>query len=91
MTILEFYSPSVGIIFPTDTEARYTLIDRATDVTLFKQTAVAQQTTPVDFAFFGAVRARDSMNWPAQNNIAGLLDAIECSSLALSPLTQPAS
>ncbi len=81
--ILKFYAPGMGITFPTDTDASYTLVDRRTGSVIFTQVISAQGTTPMDFAFIGAIRARESINRSVQNNIAAFMDALERSPVAL--------
>lgn len=81
--ILKFYAPGMGITFPTDTDASYTLVDRRTGSVIFTQVISAQGTTPMDFAFIGAIRARESINRSVQNNIAAFMDALERSPIAL--------
>jgi hypothetical protein len=82
--ILKFDAPSAGVTFPTDTDARYTVVDRSTGTPLFSQVISAEGTTPYDFAFVGAIRARESINRAAQNNIAAFIR-----SLASSPIAAP--
>ena len=79
--VLKFSAPPIGVTFPTNTEARYTLIDRANGGVIFSQVIAARGTTPGDFAFVGAIRARESVNRAAQNNIAAFIDALERSPL----------
>ncbi len=81
--ILKFYAPGMGITFPTDTDASYTLVDRRTGSVIFTKVISAQGTTPMEFAFVGAIRARESINRSVQNNIAAFMDALERSPIAL--------
>ena len=87
--ILKFYVPSMGMTFPTDTDASYTLVDRRTGSVIFSKVISAQGTTPMNFAFVGAIRARESLNRSVQNNIAGLIYALEHSPTAVSRVQQP--
>lgn len=89
--ILKLAVPSMGVTFPTDTDARYTLIDRGTGAVIFSQVISAQGTTPGDFAFVGAIRARESINRSVQNNIAAFIDALEHSPLAVARIQQTTS
>ena len=89
--ILKFYAPGMGITFPTDTDASYTLIDRRTGAVVFTQTISAQGTTPMDFAFIGAIRAQESINRSVQKNIAAFIDALEHSPIAKSRIRQTMS
>ena len=86
--ILKFYTPGMGITFPTDTDASYTLVDRRTGAVVFTQTISAQGTTPMEFAFVGAIRARESINRSVQKNIAAFIDALEHSPTAISRIQQ---
>lgn len=81
--ILKFSAPGAGITFPTDTDAKYTLLDRQTGNVVFSQIISAQGTTPMDFAFVGAIRARESINRSVQNNISGFIKALEASPAAV--------
>ncbi len=81
--ILKFAVPGFGITFPTETEARYTLLNRSTGAVLFSSVIAAEGSTPMDFAFVGAIRARESANRSAQNNIAAFVAALEASPAAV--------
>jgi hypothetical protein len=89
--ILKFAAPAAGITFPTDTDARYTIVDRNTGAVIFTQVISAQGTTPMDFAFLGVIRARESINRSAQNNIAAFIRALEQSPLAVARIQHPTS
>ena len=78
--ILKFYAPGAGITFPTETDARYTLIDRGNGAVIFSQMISAIGTTPMDFSLIGAIRGRELINRSAQNNIAAFINALELSS-----------
>jgi hypothetical protein len=88
--VLKFDVPGFSATFPTDTDARYTLVDRSTGMAIFSQVISAQGTTPMDFAFLGVIRARESINRSAQNNIAAFIGAISASSIA-TPRARPSS
>ena len=75
--ILKFDAPSAGFTFPTYTDARYTLIDRASGQSLYSQIISGEGETPMDFAFVGVIRARESINRSVQSNIAAFLHALE--------------
>ena len=75
--ILKFAVPQTSITFPTETDVRYTLVDRQTGAVIFSQIVSAEGTTPMDFAFVGAIRRRESINRSAQNNIAAFIDALQ--------------
>lgn len=89
--ILKFYAPPMGVTFPTDTDASYTLVDRRTGDVVFTQTISAQGTTPMDFAFVGAIRAQESINRSVQKNIAAFIEALEHSPVAKSRIRQTMS
>lgn len=89
--VLKFENPPMGITFPTDTDASYTLIDRQDGSIIFRKVISAQGTTPMGFAMVGAVRARESINRSAQNNIAGFLRALEVSQIAAYHASKPIS
>ena len=84
--VLKFSAPGAGITFPTDTEARYTLVDRQSGSIIFSQVISAQGTTPFDFAFLGVIRQRESINRSAQNNIAAFIDALQHAPVAVSKI-----
>jgi hypothetical protein len=89
--ILKLDAPSAGVTFPTDTDARYTLIDRSTGNVIFSQVISSEGTTPGDFAFLGVIRARESINRSVQNNIANFIAALERSSIASERGQKPTS
>ena len=89
--VLKFDAPAAGITFPTYTDARYTLIDRASGDVIFSQVVSAEGTTPGDFAFVGAIRARESINRAAQNNIKAFIAALEGSPLAVARIRRLSS
>jgi len=89
--LLKFAVPGMGVTFPTDTDASYTLVDRQDGAVLFRRIISAQGTTPMDFAFVGAIRARESINRSAQNNIALFLKALESSPIAAPRGSKPIS
>ena len=89
--VLKFYTPPMGITFPTDTDASYTLVDRRTGSVIFTQVISAQGTTPMDFAFVGAIRARESINRSVQKNISAFIDALEHSPVTKSRTQQTMS
>lgn len=89
--ILKFYSPGIGITFPTDTDASYTLVDRRTGAVIFTKVISAQGTTPMEFAFVGAIRARESINRSVQNNISTFIDALERSPVSVARIQRSTS
>ncbi|RMH94518.1 UDP-N-acetylglucosamine acyltransferase [Lysobacter pythonis] len=75
--ILALDIPNFGASMTTKTIARYELIDRATGGIIYTQDIEAEGTVPFDYAFVGVIRARESINRSAQNNIAKFLQALE--------------
>ena len=89
--VLKLDAPAAGITFPTDTDARYTLIDRGSGGVVFSQVISSEGTTPMDFAFLGVIRARESINRSVQKNIAAFIDALEHSPTAVARIQHPTS
>lgn len=79
--ILKVDIPAFGVAFTTDVDARYELVDRATGSIILSQHISSSGTTPADFAFVGVIRARESVNRAAQNNIALFLQSLEAARL----------
>ena len=75
--ILKIDSPEVGFDMTTDTAARYEVIDRTNGDIIYTQDIAASGTTPMDHAFLGVVRMRESVNRAVQNNISLFLQAAE--------------
>lgn len=75
--VLAMDVPSFGASFTTKTVARYELIDRSNGDIIYTQDIDASGTVPGDYAFVGAIRARESVNRSVQNNIARFLQALE--------------
>ena len=68
--VLKLDVPAAGVTFTTEAVARYELIDRSTGDIIFTRDITASGATPIDFAFLGVVRARESINRAVQNNIS---------------------
>ena len=75
--ILAFDIPSFGLEMTTTSIARYEIIDRATGGIIYTQEIASSGVVPVSHAFVGVVRARESINRAAQNNIKQFLQAVE--------------
>ncbi|WP_205028260.1 hypothetical protein [Oleisolibacter albus] len=75
--ILKLDMPSFGAAMDTDTIARYEIIDRSTGSIVYTQDISSNGHVPGDYAFVGAVRARESVNRSVQNNILQFLQALE--------------
>ncbi len=75
--ILAFNIPAFGLEMTSKSIARYEIIDRATGGIIYTQEITATGVVPVGHAFVGMVRARESINRAAQNNIKQFLQAVE--------------
>lgn len=75
--ILKLDIPAGGLSMTTDTAARYEIMDRKTGDIIFTQDISSSGTTPLDYAFLGVARARESINRAVQNNITQFLQALE--------------
>ncbi len=75
--ILKLDVPGGGFSFTTDASARYEIIDRKSGDIIFTQDVSSSGTTPMDHAFLGVVRARESINRAVQNNITQFLQSLE--------------
>lgn len=75
--ILKLEVPGAGFAMTTTTAARYEIMDRKTGDLIYAQSIDSSGTTPVDYAFMGVARARESINRAVQNNITQFLQALE--------------
>jgi hypothetical protein len=75
--VLKLEVPRGGISFTTDAIAKYEIMDRKTGDLIFSQEIASSGTTPMDFAFMGIARMRESINRAVQNNITQFLQALE--------------
>ncbi len=75
--ILAIDAPSAGITFPTTAKAQYELLDRGTGAIIYSEIIESTGETPMDFAFMGVARSRESINRSVQNNIAKFLMSVE--------------
>lgn len=75
--ILKMDIPMFGTNFETETIARYELTDRSNGDLIFTTDVTSMGSTPMDFAFAGVVRARESANRSVQNNISLFLQQLE--------------
>ncbi|HEI3725675.1 TPA: UDP-N-acetylglucosamine acyltransferase [Escherichia coli] len=57
--------------------ARYEIINRANGDIIYTQDIESTGTVPASYAFYGIVRARESVNRAVQNNITQFLQALE--------------
>lgn len=75
--ILKVDVPMGGFSMTTETEARYELVNRENGDIIYTQDIASQGTTPLDHAFLGVIRMRESINRSVQNNILQFLQALE--------------
>lgn len=75
--ILKLDVPGAGASFTTNTTARYEIMDRKTGDLIFSQDISSSGTTPMDYAFLGVARMKESINRAVQNNISQFLQALE--------------
>lgn len=75
--ILKLCPPAAGFAMTTETAARYEIIDRKTGGIIFTQDISSVGTTPMDYAFLGIARARESINRAVQNNISQFLQTLQ--------------
>jgi hypothetical protein len=75
--VLAIDIPSFGASMTTKTIARYEIIDRENGSIIYTQDISADGVVPFDYAFVGAIRARESINRSVQNNIAQFLQALQ--------------
>ena len=80
--ILKLDVPEIGLSMTSETVARYEIIDRANGDIIFSQDVSSSGKVPLDYAFYGLTRARESINRAVQNNIALFLQAAETIDLA---------
>jgi hypothetical protein len=77
ITILKNEFPRAGFSFTTHSSARYEITDRTNGSLIYTTTINSEGTCPVDYAFKGIARARESINRAVQNNILQFLQALE--------------
>jgi hypothetical protein len=75
--VLKFDIPSAGIDMKTDVEAHYELTDRNSGRPIFDHVIATTGICPFDYAFLGAIRARESMNRAVQANISEFIAQYE--------------
>ncbi len=72
--------PAGGLTMVTDATASYLLVSRKSGATLLEQTITTTGSVPPGYAFYGHVRAKESINRAVQNNIREFLDRLDSSS-----------
>jgi hypothetical protein len=76
VTILKLEVPRVGLSMTTDVEARYEIQDRANGDIIYSQNISSSGTVPMEYAFRGAVRARESVNRAVRSNVSQFLQSL---------------
>lgn len=74
--ILRVEIPGVGLTFPVTTAALYQVVNRQSGAVLYSERIETIGTTPVNFAFLGIARARESVNRSVQANIARFIESV---------------
>ena len=80
--LTEVDAPSAGIAMKTKISAIYEITDRENGDLLFAEEISSEGVTPGNYAFVGMVRARESVNRAARNNIADFIAKLELSDLS---------
>lgn len=80
--ILKIDMPVFGLAMTTDISAQYQVIDRSTGAIVFDQIIDTPGTVPMGYSVIGVIRAKESVNVAAQNNIGAFLRTLEGSSIA---------
>ncbi|MEL5746883.1 UDP-N-acetylglucosamine acyltransferase [Escherichia coli] len=75
--VLALDVPAFGVSMTTKAIARYEIINRANGDIIYTQDIESTGTVPAGYAFYGIVRARESVNRAVQNNITQFLQALE--------------
>jgi hypothetical protein len=79
--VLKIDIPAVGLTFQTDVDARYQIVDRQSGAPLYDQVISSVGSVPLDWAFAGVIRRRESINRAVQNNIAMFMNSLYTTSL----------
>ncbi|AVY67191.1 lipoprotein [Xanthomonas translucens] len=80
--ILAIDIPAFGASMTTKTIARYELIDRASGAVVYSRDVTALGTVPMNYAFMGVIRVRESLNRSAQDNIGQFLQDLKSAEFA---------
>lgn len=75
--VLAIDIPAFGASMTTKAIARYEIIDRADGSIIYTQDITSEGVVPFNYAFVGAIRARESVSRSVQNNIAEFLQALQ--------------
>ncbi len=68
--------PAFGAAMTTKFAAIYEIVDRENGDLLFSETISSDGVVPMDYAFVGVVRAQESVNRAARNNIADFINIL---------------
>lgn len=74
--ILTCDMPAFGAAMTTKFAAIYEIVDRENGDLLFSETVSSEGVVPMDYAFVGLVRAQESVNRAARNNIADFINTL---------------
>ena len=80
--IVEADTPAMGASMTVTVGAIYEVMDRANGDLLFSETITTDGVVPFDYAFVGAVRAREAGNRSVRNNIAEFISRLEQADLS---------
>ena len=79
--ILKLDVPAFGIAFTTDTMARYSLMNRANGAIVYTHDFDTAARVPFNYAFYGAKRAKESINRAVRKNIDLFLRSLKTAHL----------
>ena len=80
--IVEVDAPDAGFDMETKVGAIYEVIDRGNGAMLYSELIESKGVVPMDYAFMGIVRARESVNRAIRNNIADFIHSLDQADLA---------
>lgn len=75
--IVEVNAPEFGFDMTSKVAAIYEVVDRGSGDIILSQEVRTEGVVPADYAFVGAVRARESVNRAVRNNIAEFMALLE--------------
>ena len=77
VTILKIDAPAMGFTMVTDVAARYEIRSRRNGNLLYRRDINSEGVVPLDYAFVGYIRAKESINRAVQKNIAEFINEIK--------------
>jgi hypothetical protein len=80
--ITEVDAPGFGVDMLTKVSAIYEIVDRNSGNLLFAEKIQTTGTVPMDYAFAGIIRARESVNRAVRNNIAAFILKLQAADLS---------